>query len=273
MPPSSRPMFSCACFSAWEATTLGAVARTNVVRKKYWRHWTTFTTLAKTDPFLNPNTVSEIERDIVTGAFASLVRQGTYEWERKIRVASGTDTLSSILKTIKLAGKSSPIYHKYSTYQLAIERMVGGYHRLDPLSVPQLAVPISLAKSSYKAGLLSKDQATTHTRFLVIVAFYFLLRVGECTRPRTVLKNGIRVPATQTKQCVVGNARFFKDGKLTPRRSSLKKLLSADIAMLKITKSEEWINGAYYNTACYRQCYVSVPKSSADGTPYPFERG
>ena len=116
--------------------------------------------------------------------------------------------------------------------------MVEGYRRLDPPSVPQLAVPVTLAKNAYKAGLLSKNQATTHTGCLVIVAFYFLLRVGEYTKPRTVLKNGVRVPATRTKQFVVGNVGFFKNGKVIPRRSSLKKLLSADIAVLKITNQK-----------------------------------
>ena len=161
---SSRPMFARACLPAWEATTLGVIAKTNVDRNKYWRHWTTFITLTKTDPFLNPDTVSEIERDIITSAFASLVRKGIYGWGRQVRVSSVTDALSTISKTIELAGKPSPIYRKDSTYQLAIERMVEGYRALDPPSVPQLAVPVSLAKNAYKAGLLLKDKATTHTQ-------------------------------------------------------------------------------------------------------------
>ena len=47
-------------------------------------------------------------------------------------------------------------------------------------------------------------------------------------------ENGVRVPATLAKKNVVGNVGFFKDGKVIPRRSSLKKLPSADIAVLKI---------------------------------------
>jgi hypothetical protein len=73
---------------------------------------------------------------------------------------------------------------------------------------------------------------------LAIVAFYYLLRVGEYTLPRTVLKNGKRVHATRTRQFTVMNVGFFKNDKIVSRSSSLDTLLDCDSATLKITNQK-----------------------------------
>ena len=106
---------------------------------------------------------------------------------------------------------------------------------MDPPSVPQPAVPVSLANTAFKTVLLSKDPTIKHTSLLIFVAFYFLLRVGEYTKPQTVMKDGKRVPATQTKQLIFYDVVFFCMGQMIPRRSPLKTLLTADIAVLKLT--------------------------------------
>ena len=116
--------------------------------------------------------------------------------------------------------------------------MIKGFRRLDPLSISQLAVPVRLAKTAYRTALLSKYLATKHTDFLIIVAFYYLLRVGEYAKPRTVLKDSKRVSATRTKQFVVQNVGFFKNSRVILCHSFLIKLLTADIAVLKITNQK-----------------------------------
>ena len=243
IPPTSRAMFASAVLSAWEATALGVTTKNTHDRQKYWRHWTAFTTLTQTDPFLNPSSVSDIERDIVVGAFAALVRRGSYGRGQVIKVSGVTDALAAISKTIELAGKPSPIYRKENKYQLSIERLVEGFRRTDPPSVPQLAVPVTLAHTAYSTSLKSADPHTRHTGLLVMVAFYYLLRVGEYTKPRTVLRSGKRVPSTRTKQFTIANVGFFKDGKILPRTSTLKNLLSADLAVLKITNQKNGMMG------------------------------
>ena len=231
-------MFASACLSAWEATALGVTPKVNADRQKYWRHWRSFTAITQTDPFLCPTKVSPIERDIVVGAFASLVRQGVYGRGKQIKVSGVSDALSAISKTIELAGEPSPLYRKDSTYQLAIERLMEGFRRLDPPTVPQLAVPVTVPKAAYRNALVSADPRVRHTGCLIIVAFFFLLRVGEYTKPKTVMRGGKRVPATRTKQFLVGNVGFFRDGVIIPRRSPLSTLLSADLAVLKITNQK-----------------------------------
>ena len=51
------------------------------------------------------------------------------------------------------------------------------------------------------------------------------------------------VPATRTKQFVVGNVGFFKDGKAVKRNSPFAKLLMANLAVLKITNQKNGCMG------------------------------
>ena len=69
----------------------------------------------------------------------------------------------------------------------------------------------------------------------MLVEFYFLLRVGEYTKPRTVSCNGKRVLAKRTKQFVVGNVVFFRDGVIVPQTLLLDVLHTANLATLKIS--------------------------------------
>ena len=68
------------------------------------------------------------------------------------------------------------------------------------------------------------------------MAFFFLLGVGEYTKPKYCKKNGETKRATRTVQFAVNNIGFFKKGKILPRASPLPKLLSADSCTMKITK-------------------------------------
>jgi hypothetical protein len=117
--------------------------------------------------------------------------------------------------------------------------MVEGYRRDDPPPVPQLAVPIIVPQHCFQAALLHKDNPKIMAiGSLTIIAFFYLLQVGEYTQPRTVLRNGVRVPATRTKQFQLKNIGFFKDGKVIPRSSPAKILLSCDAATLKISNQK-----------------------------------
>ena len=112
--------------------------------------------------------------------------------------------------------------------------MVEGFRREDPPSIPQLAVPVIVPNACYEACIASDDPKTRSSGCLVLIAFYYLLRVGEYTKPRTVIRNGEKVRATRTKQFSVGNVGFFKNGHIMPRTSPLATLLTCDAATLKI---------------------------------------
>ena len=215
MQGSKRTVFLRDCLSAGEAASHGVTPKTDSVRQKYWHHWEQYARDAGVDPFLD--SVPPLERDVVTGAFAAWVRTGKYGIGRQIKVDSVTDALAAISKTIELAGKPSPIYRAENKYQLHLKWLVEGFRRLDPPTVPQLAVPVTVPQTAYTNHITNSDPIVRQLACLMLVAFYFLLRVGEYTKPRFAVRNGKRVPATRTKQFVVGNVGFFKNGVVIPR--------------------------------------------------------
>jgi len=73
---------------------------------------------------------------------------------------------------------------------------------------------------------------------LGLTGFYYLLRVGEYTKPRTTTLHGRLMRATRTIQFHIKDVGFFKDGQILPRRSPLPVLLTADQATLKITNQK-----------------------------------
>ena len=116
--------------------------------------------------------------------------------------------------------------------------MIEGYRHTDPPTIPQLAVPVTVPHKHYQQSIGATDPLHKRVGCLMMVAFYFLLRVGEYTKPRLARRGGKMVPATRTKQFTVGNVGFFREGKLIARTESLDQLLTADLATLKITNQK-----------------------------------
>ena len=173
---------------AWRAVAAGVTPTTTRNREKYWRHWRQYAALCKCDPFLT--TVPSLEREIIVSAFAARVRTGIYGHGHQVQVQTVTDALSAITKTIELAGQLSPIYKADGKYTTTLQRMIEGFRREDPPSIPQLAVPIMVPNLCYNAGIQSKCPFKQATGCLVIIAFFYLLRVGEYNPPRYVTRNG-----------------------------------------------------------------------------------
>lgn len=130
------------------------------------------------------------------------------------------------------------MYRDEGKYNLIIQRCLEGLRREDPPAIPQLAVPVTVANEAFQIGEKTLNVRLTATGELVLIAFYFLLRVGEYTKPKLVYKNKKKVRATRTVQFSVGNIGFYKDGKLVPRTSSQSVLESCDSATLKITNQK-----------------------------------
>ena len=116
--------------------------------------------------------------------------------------------------------------------------LIEGYRREDPPSTPQLALPISVPEQCFKTGQASKNTFLQAVGELSLIAFYYLLRVGEYTKPRMTIYKGVTKRATRTIQFSVGNIGFFKNGQILPRKSNLQTLLQAESCTLKITNQK-----------------------------------
>ncbi len=111
-------------------------------------------------------------------------------------------------------------------------RAVESWRRKDPLSVPQIAVPVDVPNHLY-TSTRHNCIADKVTGELALIAFYYLLRVGEYTRARSSSAN-----AKRTVNFRVRDVGFFKDGRILPRSSPLALLLQADACTLKISNQK-----------------------------------
>ena len=131
--------------------------------------------------------------------FAARVRTGYYGYRDQVKVHSVTDALLAISTTFELAGQPSPLYKDHNMYNLPIKRCIEGMRRQNPPPIPQLAVPIAVVSdvfiAAYAQQTTEKLQAIAD---LVIIAFYFLLRVSEYTRPCTTKLNGWKRTASHS---------------------------------------------------------------------------
>eukprot|EP00957_Ditylum_brightwellii_P099507 7579613-Ditylum_brightwellii.AAC.1 len=72
--------------------------------------------------------------------------------------------------------------------------------RQDPLSISQLAVPVSVPIECHRMAYAKKDIGAQAAADLALVTFYFLLRVREYMFPHKVKQNGVWKRATCTVQ-------------------------------------------------------------------------
>ena len=167
--------------SAWEAIDNGVVDDNNRTREKYWQHWVEYTAIFKTSPYLEQ--LSSTEQCIIITAFATRVRTGSYGKGSVVRVPTVTKALAAISKTIELAGEQSPIYKSEKVYKLLVARLIEGFRREDPPSTPQLAVPVKVPEMCREIGYRSNNDFLRTIGDLSLIAFDYLLIVGEYTKP------------------------------------------------------------------------------------------
>ena len=241
--------------SSWRAASDGVTAQTEKNRKKYFEHWISYCQKLQMDPFLRNKSDTEI--CIAAMAFAARVRKGSYGYGAQVKVGQVSKALAVISKTIELAGATSPLYVEKGVFKTPIARMLEGFRREDPPVVPQLAVPVEVPHAAYKAAYTTSCKIEKAKADLALIAFYYLLRVGEYTKPKYTVVNGVKRRTTRTKQFSIGNIGFFKDdtllkvvdenGKLL---LSLDELLEATSATMKITNQKNGHMGETIHHEC-----------------------
>ncbi len=169
--------------AAWEA--IGTATVDGVERHRYWKVWQTHCGLYQ-------DTTGEIHAPHILMdrllTFAVAVREGQYSNGHKVQVQLVDFALRAVAQKYVLDGypdprRASPAQH---ALDLPIARLLKKYGNEDPPPEPKLAVPISTI-----TGIAEKYWWTAHLRAvadLVIIAFFYLLRVEEYTSPATPRK-------------------------------------------------------------------------------------
>ena len=122
------------------------------------------------------------------------MRDGNAGRGHQVRHGSVSDALCAIGKTFEMACLPNPTYQPgaYGTHWCPLQQMLTAYKRDDPKVQPQLAVPVAVPEHLLSVINSQSDPQQLAVADLVNIAFYYLLRVGECTKPRN--HNTLTVP-------------------------------------------------------------------------------
>jgi hypothetical protein len=194
------------------------------------------------DPYLQGTPFTEAVRTI-TG-FAARVRVGGYGRGRTVKADTVSTAIAAVGKEIALASGVNPTKMKHTEKLLPrIGQMLDGWRKKDGPVMKKLPVEVDVPEYLVKLGLAKDaEELTKATGDLSLIAFYYLLRVGEYTT------KGSRNESKQTVQFRMKDVIFFLEdeyGKLKqlPRDASDEEIMRADCATLRLDNQKNgWRN-------------------------------
>jgi hypothetical protein len=174
-------------------------------------------------------TASERTDQLLT--FAVAMWEGQYGLGDQVKVQSVEQALRHVVQRLILDGHPDPRQASPGQYSLdlPIAWLIKKFRDKDPLPQPKLAILIStITALSKNYRMTSHLEAVTD---LVIIAFFYLLRVGEYTTPhRARTKRTIPL-----RNC---NIRLWYRGKIIPHLVGLQALLQVDSATISIAHTK-----------------------------------
>ena len=205
-------------------------------------HWSTYVSPLGLDPYLQKTVFTHKSRAL--SGFAARVRAGYYGRGHKITAAAVASAISAIGATIALATGCNPTKLDNSDKLLPrLSQMLDGMRREDPPTMKKLPVesdvPQFLSDLSRTPAASPLDHAIGD---LALIAFYYLLRVGEYTTKST------RQNTKRTVQFRVKDVTFFTTtatGHITQlsRRAAASLLFTATSATLKLDNQKNGWKG------------------------------
>jgi hypothetical protein len=227
------------------------------------------------DPYLQDTRYKHRVR-LLTG-FAAAVRSGYYGRGRTVTAATVSTALTAVGQTVALAVGVNPTKVLGGDNKLLprLSQTLDGWRKSDPPPTKNLPVEADIPEYLCHLGLAKNasplDKAVGD---LAVIAFYYLLRVGEYTI------KGTRNSSKQTVQFKVEDVTFFgKDssGNLVQvgRNAPRELIMSAQSATLKLDNQKNGWRGVCIHqeangesVACpvraLGQCYLDIRDHSAD---------
>lgn len=221
--------------SAWEA--IGNATVDGAERQRHWKAWESHTKAHGVDPYLR--TVSTEERTEALLTFAVAIRSGKYGQKHQIRVQSVDKALRHVAQAFVLARVPDP-RRQFSTtkaFDRPIELLLKKYRDTDPPKQPKLAIPVSTIET-LKTGYTFSDYHRAIAD-LVIIAFFFLLRVGEYTMSSKKDQKKKRTVPIRVQDITLWRGTYP-----IPHGSSLPELMRATSATIKIENTKNGTKNA-----------------------------
>jgi len=161
---------------------VGVIEANHKERRKCWEHWKDFAISRKMDPHFKgtPNK----HKIVLILAFAEWIRAGVCGRGKRVRVGTVQLGLRAIGTTFAMAGRPNPLHEDANRHIALLHCLIEGMKREDPPTQPKLAVPPTAPECLMNIGKFTTNNNTSKQQAigdLSMIAFYYLLRVGECT--------------------------------------------------------------------------------------------
>ena len=212
-------------------------------REVHWAAWTKFLAPLGVDPYLQGIGYEHRVR-LLTG-YAAAVRCGHYGRGRTVTTATVSTALTAVGQTVALAIGINPTKLPGGDNKLLprLSQMMDGWRKSDPPTAKKLPVEADIPEYLCHIG-----QAKTASPLeaavgdLAVIAFYYLLRVGEYTT------KGTRNSSKQTVQFKLEDVTFFRKdnkGNLTQlgRNAPWDLIMTAQSATLKLDNQKNGWRG------------------------------
>jgi hypothetical protein len=156
------------------------------------------------DPFLQDTSFSA--RVCLLKGFARRIRTGYYGRGKQVQARSVSSTITAVGQAIALATNTNPTKIMGSDKLLPRrQQMLDGFRKQDPPTTKQLPVEADVPEFLVKHGReLEARELDRAIGDLTMIAFYYLLRIGEYTT------KGTRNNSKQTEEFKLGDITFFR---------------------------------------------------------------
>lgn len=232
------------------AYVAGRVASTTQSRKTHWKRWCAYVKALGVDPLLQGLTFKQRIRSL--SGFAGVVREGHFNRGRnQVRSTTVSSALTAIGKACALDSGVDPTKCENSEKFLPrLQQMLDGMRKADPPTTKELPVeadvPELLVQTALNSTATESEKAVAD---LTMIAFYYLLRVGEYTNKGRGQQDAT---ATQTQQFKLKDIAFFgtnSRGKLyrISRNAREFEIMNATCATLKLDNQKNGWKGVCIN--------------------------
>lgn len=215
-------------------------------REKHWTRWVAYVTPMGVDPYLQ-ETPHTYKSRLLSG-FAARVRHGGYGNRKEVKVGTVSSALTSIGTTIALVTGTNPTKVTNSEHLLPrLTQMMDGWKKHDPATIKKLPVEADVPELLGQVGSrVEANELDKAIGDLALIAFYYLLRVGEYTVKHS------RNHTKQTVQFRFRDVTFFKKdqrGRLRQlsRLAPDHDILTANSATLKLDNQKNGWKGVCIN--------------------------
>ena len=252
-------MYESDFYLADEGFRAARVEETTKNRDKYWRYWKRYCKPLGVDMYLDPRSTRFTTKVRAVSGFAARTRIGYYGRGKRVAVGTVRPALTAVGQTIAMDTGTNPLQVAGTDKLLPPLKMVlDGWGKEDDPVKKKLPVgadvPRQMVKKSKRSGASQKDM---RIGFLAVIAFFYLLRIGEYA------VTGSKKKDKQTTQFRVKDVAFFvkRNGKLRQLSANAtdEEIRSAVSATLRLGNQKNgWKNVCinHHSTKNKRMCPV-----------------